>query len=124
MDPRKARQARVVFLLWVIVAVLYFQLALAYVSASRTDQQFGEYLQRMVQMVGSQKRTARELRQLIHGKAEELGIPLDPARIDIRGRGEDLELSLSYSLVIEMPLISIGSFHKEFEHEVEFMLPR
>ena len=124
MEPGKARRARIVFLLWLVVAVLYFQLAVAYVSASRTDEEFGEYLQRVVQLVGSQKRTPRELRQLVFGKADELEIVLDPARIDIRGHGEQLELSVSYSVVIEMPLISVGSFHKEFDHEISFMLPR
>ena len=127
MDLLKARRARVVFLLWVIVAVLYFQLAGAYISASQTDQEFGDYLQRMVQLVGAQERTGRELRQLVYGKADELDIPLDPARVDISGHGEDLELSLSYSVVIDLPLISsgsFGSFYKEFEHNVHYMLPR
>jgi hypothetical protein len=124
MDLRKTRRARIVFLLWLIVAVLYFQLAAAYVGSSMTDDEFGEYLQFAVQLVGSQSRTTRELRQLVTGKARELEIDLDPARLDIRGAGEALELSVSYSAVIELPFISRPFFHRQFEHEVRFNRPR
>ena len=124
MDLRKAHRARIVFMLWLIVAVLYFSLAAAYIGISTTDDEFGEYLQFAVQLCVTQGRTNRELRQLVTSKAHELEIDLDPARMDIQGAKEQLKLSVSYSAVVEFPLVARPFFHREFEHDVRFTQPR
>jgi len=124
MDRQKARRARIVFVLWLIVAVLYFNLARSFISASMADREFGEYLQFAVQIVTDQSRSNRELRQLVVGKAREMDIPLDPVRMNIRGDGDDRILSLSYNVLIQVPLFPPAVFNREFVHEVSYGIPR
>ena len=124
MQRQKARRARIVFLLWLIVAVLYFNLAVGFVSASMDDQEFGDYLQFAVQIVTEQQRTNRELRQLVIGMAQQMEIPLDPVRLSIQGEGSARTLSLSYNILIPVPMFSSAVFNREFDHEVQYHVPR
>jgi hypothetical protein len=124
MERQKARRARILFLLWLMVAVLYFNLAVGFVSASMADKEFGEYLQFAVQIVTEQQRTNRELRQLVLGKAREMEIPLDPVRLSIQGEGSGRMLSLSYNVLIPVPMFPTAVFNREFNHAVEYRIPR
>ena len=124
MERSKARRARILFFLWLVVAVLYFNLAVGFVSASMADREFGEYLQFAVQIVTEQNRTNRELRQLVIGKAQEMEIPLDPVRLNIQGEGQKRVLSVSYNVLIPVPMVPTATFNREFAHEVEYRVPR
>jgi hypothetical protein len=124
MDRRKARRTRVLFLLWLIVAVLYFNLAASFVRASMNDKEFGQYLQFAVQIVTEQRRTNLELKQLVVAKAREMEIPLDPARLNIKGEGADRRLSLSYNVLIQAPFVRRALFNREFVHEMTYKVPR
>jgi hypothetical protein len=124
MNRRKARHTRIVFLLWLVVAVLYFHLAAGFVGASMTDREFGDYLQFAVQIVTEQRRTNRELKQLVVAKARELDIPLDPAHMTIEGDGNDRELHLSYNVMINVPFVPSAELNREFVHDVTYKIPR
>lgn len=124
MEPQKARRARLLFLLWLIVAILYFNLAFGFVSASMADREFGEYLQFAVQIVTEQQRTNLELKQLVMGKAREMEIPLDPVRLSVEGEGSDRTLRVSYNVQIPVPMFPSAAFNREFDHEIEYRIPR
>lgn len=124
MNRLKARKARVVFLLWLVVAVLYFHLAASFVSASMNDQEFADYLQFAVQIVTEQRRTNLELRQLVVAKARDLDIPLDPVRLSIEGEGNDRQINVSYNVFIDVPFVPSATFSREFVHEISYKVPR
>lgn len=124
MNRRKARHTRIVFLLWLVVAVLYFHLAAGFVGASMNDKEFGDYLQFALQIVTEQRRTNRELKQLVVAKARELDIPLDPAHMTIEGDGNDRELHLSYNVMIDVPFVPEAMINREFVHDVKYKIPR
>lgn len=124
MNGRKARHTRIVFLLWLVVAVLYFHLAAGFVGASMNDREFGDYLQFALQIVTEQRRTNRELKQLVVAKAREMEIPLDPAHMTIEGDGNDRQLHLSYNVMIDVPFVPAAMINREFVHDVKYKIPR
>ena len=124
MTERKALRARLVFVLWLVVAVLYFSLAVRFVGVSMADRAFGDYLQFAVQIVTDQNRTNRELKQLVLGKAREMEIPLDPARLNVDGEGSDRTLHVSYNVLVQVPFAPSAVFNREFVHEVNYRIPR
>jgi hypothetical protein len=124
MDRQKARRARILFLLWLVVAVLYFNLAASFVRASMADREFGESLQFAVQIVTDQHRTNRELRQLVVAKAREMELPLDPARLNVEGESKDRQLTVSYNVLIQVPFVPAAVFNREFSHAVDYKVPR
>lgn len=124
MNGRKARHTRIVFLLWLIVAVLYFHLAAGFVGASMDDREFGDYLQFALQIVTEQRRTNQELKQLVVAKAREMDIPLDPAHMTIEGDGSDRQLHLSYTVMIDVPFVPAAMINREFVHDVKYKIPR
>ncbi len=120
MADQKPRRARLVFLLWLLVAIFYTYLASDYVQVVMRDDEFAQYLQVSVQLVGAQDRTSRELRQLVMAKARELEIPIDPDRLEISGQRQTLRLNVSYEVGIAIPLLSEAGYQKAFEHDVGF----
>ena len=120
MTDRKPGRARLVFLLWLLVAIFYSYLASDYIQVVMRDREFARYLQVSVQLVGAQGRTSRELRQLVMAKARELEIAIDPERVEISGERQTLRLSVAYEVDIAIPLISDAGYQKAFEHEVRF----
>ena len=120
MADRKSGRARLVFMLWLLVAIFYSYLASDYIQVVMRDGEFGQYLQVAVQLVGAQGRTSRELRQLVMAKARELEIPIDPERVEIGGERQTLRLNVGYEVNIAIPLISEAGYQKAFEHAVRF----
>jgi hypothetical protein len=124
VNGRKALRARLVFGLWLVVAVLYCSLAVRFVGVSMDDRAFSDYLQFAVQIVTDQNRTNRELKQLVLGKAREMEIPLDPARLNVEGDGSDRTLNVSYNVLIQVPFVPSAVFNREFVHQVSYKIPR
>ena len=120
MADRKSGRARLVFMLWLLVAIFYSYLASDYIQVVMRDGEFAQYLQVSVQLVGAQGRTSRELRQLVMAKARELEIPIDAERVEIRGERQTLRLNVAYEVEIAIPLLSEAGYQKAFEHEVRF----
>jgi hypothetical protein len=117
------RTKRLVFLVWLLVAVFYFYLSWDYIRANMNDKQFADYLQYVVQIAGPQYRPAKEIRALILVKAEELALPIRGEQITILGGGESLNVSVSYDVNIEIPLIQRQLYTKKFEHFVKYHQP-
>ena len=103
MEREKSGRARLVLLLWLLVAIFYFYLASDYIQIVMRDDAFEDYLEFSVQLVGSQGRANAELRELVMAKALELEIPLDPDRVDIQGRRQTLVLRVGYDVDIQIP---------------------
>ena len=113
------RTKRLVFLTWLLVAIFYFYLSWDYIRASMNDKQFGDYLQYVVQIAAPQFRPTKEIRALILVKAEELSLPIHGEQITIAGGGDNLNISVSYDVNIEIPLIQHQLYTKRFDHFVK-----
>jgi hypothetical protein len=119
-EPEKPRKRRLVLLIWLLVAVFYFYLSYDYIQASVRDGRLAEYLDHVVQLAGSEKRPAKEVRALILLKAEELGVPLRADQIEVAGVGQAINVSVVYERDIEIPVVQRVIYKKEFRHKVGY----
>jgi len=118
--PSSPSSKRLVFLVWLLVAIFYFYLSFDFIRASMNDRQVGEYLQYVVQIAGADYRPVKEVRALILVKAEELSLPIRGEQITILGGGPSLNVSVNYNVDIEIPLLQRQIYTKRFEHSVKY----
>src|SRR5262245_37807645 len=109
-----------VFFVWLLVAIFYFNLSYDYVRVNSHDQRFTEYMQYVVQVAGTEHRSPREIRQLLLVKAEELNLPIQGDQIVINGSGTGLHVSVGYDVDIEIPIFERGLYRKQFEHAAQY----
>jgi hypothetical protein len=114
---------RLVLLVWLMVAFFYFYLSWDYIRASMNDKQFADYLQYVVQIAAPEYRPNKEIRALILVKAQELSLPIRGEQITILGGGDSLNVSVSYDVNIEIPLLQRQIYSKKFEHFVKYHQP-
>jgi hypothetical protein len=114
---------RIVFLLWVLVAVFYFYLSWDYIRATNNDKQFADYLHYVVQLAGVQQRPSRDIRSLLLVRAEQLSLPLKANQITVSGSGDSLTVNVSYDVDIEIPLVQREIYSKRFEHKERYRNP-
>ena len=113
---------RLVFLVWLLIAIFYFYLSYTYIRASMADRQFDDYLQYVVQISGNDNRPAKEIRALILVRAQELSLPVRGEQISILGGGTTLNVTVDYIVDIEVPLVRSSIYSKRFEHTVKYQV--
>jgi len=112
---------RLVLLVWILVAVLYFYLSYDYIRVTMHDRALEDYLRYVIQLAGDEQRSPKEVRAIILAKAGELGLPLNPEHIQIAGGGQSLKVSLNYDVDIELPILERGVYRKTFQHNVKYV---
>src|SRR5437867_12305136 len=124
MAPGRTTNAkRLVLLLWILVAFFYFYLSYDYVRVTMMDRQFADYLQHVVQIAGNEGRSAKDIRDLLLVKAEELSLPLRRDQIVVHSGGDSLDVVVNYDVDIEIPLLQREIYKKRFEHKVKYKGP-
>ena len=113
---------RLVFLVWLLIAVFYFYLSYNYIRVSMADRQLGDYLQYVVQIAGNDNRPSKEIRALILVKAQELSLPVRGEEISILGGGPTLNVTVDYIVDINVPLVHSQIYSKRFEHKVNYQV--
>jgi hypothetical protein len=111
-----AASKRLVLLLWILVAFYYFYISYDYIRVTMNDQEFGDYVRRVVQLAGTDQRPPREVRALLLDKAAELSLPVRGDQIEVRGRGSSLNVKIAYDVDIEIPVLDRSVYTKRFEH--------
>ena len=115
---------RLALLVWALVAVYYFYLSYDYIRITMDDRKFGDYMQYVVQLAGTEGRPAKDIRSLLLVKAEELSLPVGGQQIVVRGRGTTLDVAVNYDVDIDIPLLERQIYIKRFEHNASFQGPR
>ena len=124
MPIRGLNAKRVALLLWILVGIFYFYLFYDYVRVTSNDRQFDDYLQYVVQIAGTERRPAKEVRALILVKAEQLQLPVRGDQIAINGGAESLNVTVGYDVDIDIPLLQRQVYEKHFEHRALYHGPR
>src|SRR5262249_35366904 len=115
-----ANTKRLVLMLWVLVAFFYFYLSYDYIQVTMSDRQFTDYLQYVVQIAGNEHRPAKEIRELVLVKAEQLSLPVDGSGITVLGGGDSLNVGVNYDVDIDTPLIQRQIYTKHFKHNIKY----
>src|SRR6267378_324912 len=113
---------RLVFLVWLLIAVFYFYISYNYIRVSMADRQLADYLQYVVQIAGNDNRPSKEIRALILVKAQELSLPVRGEEISILGGGPTLNVSVDYIVDIDVPLVRSQIYSKRFEHTIKYQV--
>jgi|SRR5215475_7418795 len=124
LSRRSVNLRRLVLLVWVLVAFFYFYLSYDYIRVTMNDRAFADYLQRLVQVAGIERRSATDVRDLVLVKAEELAVPLHREQVLIRSGLDSLDISVNYDVQIDVPLLQRVIYTKQFEHKVKYQSPR
>jgi hypothetical protein len=111
---------RIVLILWALVAFSYFYLAYGYIRATMHDRQFEDYMQYVVQIAGTDRRPAKEIRALLLVKSEELAIPIRGEQISVLGGGASLNVSVDYNVDFDIPVVQRQIYTKHFEHNIKY----
>lgn len=122
-DP-KVNAKRLVLLVWVLVAGLYFYLSYDYIRIERNDEKLADYVRYVVQLAGNESHAPREIRALVLVRADELGIHLKSDQIKIKGSGHELKVSLAYEMDIDIPVLHQGFYRKHYAHDISYRQPR
>ena len=115
---------RLALLTWILVAVFYFYLSWGYIRVTMDDQEFGDYLQYLVNVAGSEARPNREIRALILVRADQLSLPVRRDQIEILGNAQTLNVRVNYSVDVELPVFQRRVYVKEFSHDVQYRVNR
>jgi len=115
---------RLVLLVWLLMASFYFYLAYDYIRVTSNDRQFADYMHFVVQLAGNDGRPAKEIRELLLLKAEELSLPVRGDQIIVRGSRESLNIAVDYDVDIDLPVLQREVYRKKFEHDVRYQIPR
>ena len=115
---------RLTLLLWLLVACFYFYLSYDYIRITMNYRQFGDYLDHVAQLAGNEGRSAKDIRELVLVKAEELALPVHGEQIVVRRGGSVLDIAVNYDVDIEIPLIQREIYTKKFEHKAKYQGPR
>jgi hypothetical protein len=124
INPQQLRQRRLVLLTWIMVALFYFYLSWDYIRVTSSDKKFGEYLEYIVQLAGTERRPVKEVRTLILVKADELGLPVTVEQVAISGSGQTLAVNLTYDVDVEFPGLERVLYKKNFQHTIKYHQPR
>src|SRR2546429_7236618 len=119
-DSTRLHTRRLVLLLWIPVIVFYTYMSYDYIRVQLNDSQLTSYLDFVVQLAGNENRPPKEVRALILIKAEELGLPISGNQILIAGERQNLRVSVSYNVDIEVPIFKRILYHKVFLHNAKF----
>jgi len=116
----KSHARRLVLLFWVLVLIFYFYLSYDYIRIQMTDDKFGDALQHIVQLAGSENRTNKDIKTLVLVRADELGLPVSGDQITILGSGHALNIAVGYDIDIDIPIFSKGFYSKHYDHKVVY----
>ena len=123
-EELRVQGKRLVLMLWALVTFFYFYLSYDYIRVTMDDRTFGDDLQYVAGIAGTERRPVKEIRELILVKAEDLTLPVRGDQISINGLGQSLDITVNYSVDIEIPLFERVVYTKNFNHEVKYRQPR
>jgi hypothetical protein len=114
---------RLVLLIWILVGVFYFYLSWGYIRVAMDDQKFDDYLRYLVNVAGSEGRSAKEIRALLLVRAEQLSLPVHGEQINIQGGGPTLNIRVDYVVDIDIPMLQRTVYKKQFSHSAKYQVP-
>jgi hypothetical protein len=104
--------------LWTVIAVMYFSMFQQWVSVTMNDRAFAEYMEDVTRMAATEQRPAKDVRDLLLIRAEQLELPINNYQIAVRGHGDDLKGTVHYDAEITVPFLNQKVYEISFKHDV------
>jgi hypothetical protein len=110
--------------LWVVIAVVYFSMFKQWVSVTMNDRAFAEYIDDVTRMAATERRPAKDVRELLLIRAEQLELPISGYQIEVKRQGEQLKGTVRYGAEITVPFLQQPVYELSFHHDVASNSPR
>lgn len=82
------------------------------------DQEMAQYLERMIHLAATEQRSAKEVRQLMLVRAEQLSLPLHGGDLSVTGKGNKLRAVLHYETQVSIPILDQPVYRMAFQHDI------
>ncbi len=114
----KDGQRYIAMFLWIFLSFLHVSLISQWLTISRRDRMFTEYMDQVMDFAANEQRPAREVRALLLIKAEDLSLPVHGDEIDIIAYGQMLKGAVHYKTDITMPIVNQSVYRIRFDHDL------
>ena len=114
----KDGQRYIAMFLWIFLGFLHVSVISQWLTLSRRDRVFTEYMDEVIHVAANQQRPARDVRALLLIKAEDLSLPVHGDEIDITGNGRLLKATVHYKTDITMPIVNQSVYRMRFDHDL------
>jgi hypothetical protein len=103
---------------WVLIAVVYFSMFGQWVSFTMNDRAFAEYVEDVSRLAATEHRPAKDVRDLLRIRAEQLDLPITESQIEVIGQGEKIKGTVQYDAEITVPFLNQKVYELSFKHDV------
>ena len=119
--PLRARLGwkRIVLVVWILIAIVYGYFSYGYIRVDMKDSEFQDRLRHLVQLAGAENRPLKDVRAVIIGHANQLGLPIESDQIMIRGAGPTLNVTVDYEVGINVPIVR-RNLYRHYVHQVDY----
>jgi hypothetical protein len=114
----KDRQHYIAMFLWVFLGFIHVSLISQWLTVSRRDKAFTDYIDHVMHVAASERRPANEVRAMLLIKAEDLSLPLQGAVVNVTGNGQILKTVVHYKADITMPIVNQSVYRMRFDHDL------
>ena len=111
-------QRSIAVLTWTVLGFLYICLLSQWLTISRRDKLFTDYLDQSIQIAAAESHPVREVRAQLLMKAADLTLPIQAGEIDVTGIGKTLRAVVHYKADISMPIINQPIYQMTFKHDL------
>jgi hypothetical protein len=104
--------------LWIFLGFLHVSLISQWLTVSRRDKVFTDYINYVMHVAANERRSAREVRALLLIKAEDLSLPVQGDGVDVTDNGQMLKAAVRYKADITMPIVNQSVYRMRFDHDL------
>ena len=103
---------------WIFLSFIYVCLVSQWLTISRRDKLFTEYVDHAIEVAASEHYPVKEVRAQLLMKAEDLSLPIQADEIHVSGLGNTLRATVHYRADISMPLVNQRAYRLSFQHDL------
>ena len=115
---KRQTQRSIAMFAWVFLGFLYVSLISQWLTVSRRDKLFTEYINRVIQAAASEQRLAKDVRAQLLIKADDLSLPVQADEIHVSGKGQTLRAIVQYRTALSMPIVNQPVYAMRFDHDL------
>lgn len=102
-------------ILWAVIAAIVIYIAWMMVPVKIASAQLADFMEEQAKF--AENRKPERIKKAITNKARELAVPIDPKRLKVERRGDQIYMDIEYTVPVEF----IGGYVYEwhFEHHID-----
>jgi hypothetical protein len=123
LDRGTPYQRYAVLGLWFVIGLTYFSFAGQWIATSMNDRALADYMRHVVRVAATENRPAKEVRQLMLVRAEQLELPVPPEAIRVVTEETRVRATVNYETAVNLPLVGRPVYRMAFAHDLRYDRP-